>query len=439
MDVPEWVVGDILGLAIPAHSAALRTGGESFLTHAFRASGALAADNRVSRITQFEEWHGGSTGRKLLLSVEYEKPAPALPTELFVKFSRDFTDAIRDRSKRQMQTEVQFAAMSRIPGFPIAVPTCLFADYHQDSGTGILITRRVAFGCGALERHYDKCLDYEMPDALGHYRALIKAIARLAGAHKAGHLPDSVAQQFPFDANKLSVSDRAPYSAKQLQDRVARFSEFATKYPRLLPANITSPAFISRLADEVARFPEHEAAIKQFLHSEPGLIALCHWNANIDNAWFWRDTDGELECGLMDWGHVSQMNVAMALWGALSATDIELWDRHIDELLALFVAEYRRCGGPIIEIEELRLHLHLYIAIMGLAWLLDAPALIGAQMPDLNDVDSRFDPRIKTNEAVRVRLQMMSTFLNLWHRQHFGRLLDQFLSRTTALTNDHLY
>ena len=289
MTVLAWVPGDMLGLDIPAHSEALRAGGADFLTNAFRASGALAADNKVARITQFEECPGGSTGRKLLLSVEYERPASHLHTDLFVKFSRDFDDEIRDRAKIQMELEVRFAALSRFPGFPIAVPVCFFADYHRETGTGILITQRVAFGRGGIERHYEKCLDYEMPVPLEHYQALVKAVARLAGTHKAGRLPASVAQQFPFDASKLSVSDRAAYSAAQLQKRVERFSGFAAKFPQLLPENITSPGFISRLADEVSRFPQHEAAINRFLSNTPEFIALCHWNANVDNAWFWRN------------------------------------------------------------------------------------------------------------------------------------------------------
>lgn len=416
-------------MQIPAHSGDLRLGGESFLTEAFRSSGALAPDNRIARITQFEEWLGGSTGRKLLLSVAYERPAPGLYTELFVKFSRDFDNEIRDRSKRQMQSEVRFASMSRLQGFPITVPACLFADYHEESGTGILITQRIAFETGAIERHYEKCLDYEMPQPLQHYQALLRTIARLAGTHKAGHLPDDAARQFPFDADKLNVSERAPYNATQLRNRVARFSDFAASFPQLLPPDIVSPAFIAQLASEVTRFPEHERAIKQFLHSKPELIALCHWNANIDNAWFWRNAGGELECGLLDWGHVSQMNVAMALWGSLSAAEIELWDDHLEELLALFAAEFRHCGSPALDVDELKLHMWLYIALMGLAWLLDVPALVQSQIPALAEVKSRFDPRLKTNEAARVRLQMMSTFLHLWKTHDFAGVLDRFLAR----------
>jgi hypothetical protein len=253
----------------------------------------------------------------------------------------------------------------------------VFLRRLSHSGTGILITQRIEFGTGGVERHYAKCLDYET-QPLEHYKALIKALARLAGTHKAGRLPSSVGEQFPFDPSKLTVSNRTPYTAKQLQNRVARFADFAARFPQLLPKNITSSAFISRVSEEVARFPEHEGAIREFLRSRPELIALCHWNANVDNAWFRRNARGELQCGLLDWGHVSQMNVAMSLWGSLSGPETSLWDNHLDELLALFVAEFRACGGPVLDVQELKLHLELYIAIMGLAWLLDSPPLTQA-------------------------------------------------------------
>jgi hypothetical protein len=127
---------------------------------------------------------------------------------------------------------------------------------------------------------------------------LLKAVARLAGTHKSGRLADDAAQQFPFDANHASARDRIRYTERQLLNRVSRFAEFAAKFPQLLPKNITSPDFLSQLAEEVPRFLEHELAIKEFLHSKPEFIALCHWNANVDNAWFWRNARGELECGL---------------------------------------------------------------------------------------------------------------------------------------------
>ena len=432
MTTIDHIRGDHLGLDMPAHREALRAAGIDFLTRAFRATGALSADNRVIAITRFEECPGGSTGRKLLMSVTYENPSPAPPTELFVKFSRDFDDAVRDRARDQLEPEVRLALLSRAPGFPIAVPICLFADYHHASGTGILITERIPFGTGALEPLYEKCLDYDMPAPLEHYRALIKALARLAGTHKAGRLDAGVADEFRFDADTAAAAIALRYSAEQLQKRVDRLADFAVRCPGLLPANITSPTFLRQLATELPRFVEHEQAIKRFLTSANNLVALIHWNANIDNGWFWRDDSGELECGLLDWGGVNQMNVGLALWSALSGAETTLWDDHLDELLELFATEFERCGGPAIAVDALRLHTLLYAAMMGISWLLDAPRRVETQVAELSGVESRFDPRIKDNEAARTVLQMMTNLLNLWQTHGFGTLLDRVLIENKA-------
>jgi hypothetical protein len=420
----DWASGDHLGLDIPAHSDALRAGGPTFLTRAFRASCAISEDNSVRAVTRSDEIEGGSTGRKLLLTVEYEQPSPGLHTNLFVKFSRDFDDRRRDAARIQMELEVLFALLSRDPAFPIAVPACYFADFHHDSGTGILITERVGFGAGGIEPHYPKCLDHRMPDQFGHYRAIIAALGRLAGTHRAGRLSDFVESHFPFEPGKLAVSARAPYTPQQVSERVSAYAEFARRYPAILPQNVRSAAFLSRLADEAPRFQAMESIAKDILQSRPEMIALCHWNAHVDNAWFWQDPDGKVECGLMDWGNVCQMNVAMAIWGCLSAAEVALWDNHLDQLLGLFLTEFENCGGPAIDEGELRLHLNIYVAMMGLAWMLDAPALILAKVPDLDKAKSRLDPMIQDSERGRSQLLIMTNFLNLWEQQDMPRVLE---------------
>lgn len=419
----DWIRGDALGIEFPAHAEALRSAGPAFLTTALHTSGALAADNHITQITEFADCPGGSTGCKLLLSVAYAQQSPDLHTALFVKFSRDFSDAMRDRARTQMAREVQFALLSRDPKFPIVVPRCYFADYHRETGTGILITERVPYGLSGIEPHYEKCLDYRMPDPLQHYRALVTALARLAGTFKAPRLCGIAERTFPYDTDALSVGQREPYSAQQIRNRVARYGEFAGNFPQLLPDNIRAPAFLAQLADEAPRFIACAPAAAAALTRNPDMIALCHWNANVDNAWFWRNADGALECGLMDWGNVSQMNVAMALWGALSAAETDIWNHHLEELLALFVHEFANCGGSALDTRELLRHILLYASSMGLAWLLDAPPLIQRLVPDLADVEDRFDKRISDNEAARAQLQIMTVFLNLWETQDMGALL----------------
>lgn len=419
----DWVQGDALGLDIPAHAEALGTGGADFLTAAFHAAGSLPANNRVRAITECREVKGGSTGRKLLLSVNYEKPSPDLHRHLFVKFSRDFDDAIRDRGRGQMELEVLFALLSRSPDFPIAVPACYFSDFHHASGTGILITERIAYGRDGIEPHYEKCLDYRMPDQLGHYRALVRALGRLAGSHKAGRLPPQVETYFPFAPEKLVVSQRAPLSPQQISERVASYASFAQQHPGLFPETIRSEAFLRRLADEAPRFQALAERGQKLLQSNRDMIALCHWNAHVDNAWFWHNDRGELECGLMDWGNVSQMNVAMAIWGCLSAAELPIWDDHLDDLLDLFRREFERSGGPALDPAQLGLHLTLYVAMMGLNWMLDVPTFTLAKLPGIDAVESRFDAVIEDNERARTQLLILTAFLNLWQKQDMAAVI----------------
>lgn len=425
----DWVRGDLLDLDIPAHTAALRAGGEAFLTAAFRAAGTLGKDNSVTQISEFRDCPGGSTGRKLFLTVAYDEPAPELHTELFVKFSRDFDDPIRDQSKDQLAPEVRMGLLSRHPDFPITVPACYFADYHNDSGTGILITQRIPFGQDGIEPMYEKCLDYKMPEPLAHYRAIIANLARLAGTHKSGRLTQSIDRHFPVDPATQSFAAPIRYNEEQLLRRVDKFADFAARYPQLIRENIRSDDFIEILKIQIPLFLQCEQAIKDYLLGNPGLIALIHWNANVDNAWFWRNAEGKLECGLMDWGSVNQMNIALALWGALSAAETALWDEHLDELLGLFAAEFRNAGGPALAIEEIKTHLFLATTLMCLSWLMDAPAMILRGIPDLSEVESRFDPVFESLESPRVQLRMFTNFLNLWQRHDFGRLLELFDDR----------
>jgi hypothetical protein len=77
-----------------------------------------------------------------------------------------------------------------------------------------------------------------------------------------------------------------------------------------------------------------------------------------------------------------------------------------------------RRGGPRFLTDAFRV-----AAAMGVAWLLDVPALIrkrfGADPPA-----SRMDPRIKDDESVRAPLQVLSNLLNLWERHRLAELLD---------------
>ncbi len=204
--------------------------------------------------------------------------------------------------------------------------------------------------------------------------------------------------------------------------RLDRLVEFNEEMPGLLPGTVRAPAFLTRLRHEAPQVAERAPAIWAQLEACDDHIALCHWNANVDNAWFWTD-DGVLRCGLMDWGCVSQMNVAMALWGALCAAEAGLWADHFDGLLDLFCAKFHAAGGPALDPAALSRQVLLYTTLMGITWLLDVPARIRARVPDADPAMDRYDPCVKGDESVRAPLQMLTNVLILWQSRDLGQAL----------------
>ena len=428
----DFVRGDATALTIPAHAESLREAGPAFLTAAFHCFGSLADDNEVTRITHLEAFGGGNSGHKVFMTVEYAHATPGLHTELFVKFSRDFADGFRDRRRQELAAEVHLATLSRLPAFPISVPIAYFADFEHESGTGLLITQRIAFGRDGIEPLHPKCMDHELAEPLAYYRAIVTTLARLIAAHKSGRLSPQVEQLFPFDITAAAADIPIPWSEAQLLERVQRYATFAARCPQLLPVNVRTPTFIAQLLRDAPRLLQHEATIKRFLVTQPDFIALCHWNTNIDNAWFWRDASGALQCGLLDWGMVRQMNVATALWGGLCGASRDIWDHHLDELLQLFIVELHTHDGPLLEITRLKLNLQLSTAMLGLAMMMDVPALILARLPEVVDAAGLLDPIMHRDEIARSFLHVFTSFLNLWQTQDFGASLDQLLANEIA-------
>lgn len=427
--IPEFVRGDATGQAVPAHPEALRDRPEEQLTALFHAYGSLAPDNCITRVTRFEPFAGGNSGQKLILSVEYARSEPGLHGDLFAKFSRDFSDAFRDRRRYELDGEIRLAQLSRLPAFPVSVAKPYFADFNREAGTGVLITERIAYGTGNIEPLHPKCMDHLLADPLEYYRETVSALAKLAAAQKTGRLSPDLERLFPYDANAAAADIPIPWNADELREKVAAYARFITECPQLFPANIAAAEFFERFERDAIRFLWHEEEVRHFLHADQRFIALCHWNSNIDNAWFWRDEASALHCGLLDWGMVRQMNVAYGLWGGLSASGGDFLACNLDALLAHFAAKLEAHGGPHVETGELALHFDLSLAILGLALMIDTPALVTARLPAIRDATGPLDPLLAGDKVVHGFLHVSTNFLNLWERRDLGASLERMLGR----------
>jgi hypothetical protein len=419
----RWVVGEIFGLEIPADAEALLSNGADFLTQAFHASGALAANNRVSCVVDAKEFFGGGTGKKSLLTLAYELPAPNLPTQLFVKFSRNFDNELWDRARTMMISEANFAVLSRSPGFPVAVPACLFADIESKSATGLIITECITYGRNGVEAIYPKCMDYIVPNPVEHYKAILKGLAKLSGTHRSGRLSPEFDKIFPHNRERAAAVFAIRTPEDKLIQRANRMFDFVERYPKLFPDNVRAPEFRQQFIRDIPDLVAAEGRIREILYGNPDFIAFAHWNANIDNCWFWRDAQSALQCGFLDWANAAQISVAQSVSGAISGAELFIWNEHLDELLSVYIEEYAAHGGPRLSLDELRLHNLLIVAVSGVAYSMGAPIAIERDIANIDAVASYQDESFRQHENARIQLHMMTKMLNVWQTRKLGDVI----------------
>jgi len=303
------------------------------------------------------------------------------------------------------------------------VPRCYFADYCPDVPSGLLITECIPYGVAPVEPHYDKCVDYDLADALPHYRALTRAMAGLAGAHKSGHLGADIDREFPFAPDVQKAGSAIPYTPETLAEKLAVLRCFADEAPNLFEPQLRDPMFLTAFCAEAPLVLQKEAAIRDRLNTRPDEVALCHWNMNLDNAWFWRDGIGNLQTGLLDWGSVGQMNLAQSFYGMSCAAETGFIAEHRGQLIDLFVAEYAARGGPALSASDFADQVKIATALLGIAWILDAPSLVQTELIEYRSLTGRTDPRLRGNFLARAQLQLLMVFLNDWRVGNIGALL----------------
>src|SRR5690606_7547639 len=98
-------------------------------------------------------------------------------------------------------------------------------------------------------------------------------------------------------------------------------------------------------------------------------------------------------------------------------------------LLTLFASTFEvASNGEKLDPAQIRLEMDMLIGLLGICWLLDTVPLIRREIPDLDQVESRYDLRLRDNELARTQLHMLSVFMNVWETHDLGRSLDMVLA-----------
>lgn len=375
--------GDIYGLHVPRTAAQLEDLGAEWFTKAFHATGVLALDNRVSRVSVQElEMTGykkdGGAGMKSFITVDYAKPDPSLHTELFAKYTWDpARNIVGVSTLGQDDTLEVLVAIHCHHLFPFRTPQFYYADISRENSAYMIIMERILYSRrGAQEiRPFEilpglgKCQDHLLPDPLDFYYALFRAMGQLCAWDKLGRFDDILGPQQVYNETQyLAFTNRGPKplrakegSQKVVGETLDRIIDFILNWAvNVAPPDIRDSAKLAGVKEELVEMAPYFNDMSTFFQmSNSDYVAANHANLQADNAWFWRDEYGDLACGVLDWGGFSRGPFAVRFIGCVSGADADMLIEHMEGICSVFVDEYARCGGPQVSVKDVLRRFHL--------------------------------------------------------------------------------
>lgn len=457
--------GIIYGLDFPWTEAKLVEFGPEWLTKAFWKAGTLGADNRVVKIIPEKKIKitAGNNAGKFLFEVKYQKPGASLHTRLFGKVPFMMTPATKtDRLSSsvykqpmdlyEIQTYRLFEA-----SLPMKTPKFYYGDISNDTSNFILITERIPYSeirgfkkktetleAYAIEGPYDKCKDFQLRGPVREYYLLLMVmLGRIAGYHKAGKMgeesfvranlgktPGDRDSPMMFGMNPFGCSGENPASyTKKLETAIKFFAETAKV---VFPAFAATGPFRQKYTDIMLQWNAYANEIEYFKCCDPDHIALGHNNLNIDNAYFWRDDGGTLDCGLIDWGGFGASNLGHKIYWILNCSDFENIEANLSDYIDAFVTSYKESGGPQLDPGLVRTHLSL-TAVANLSQMCGAIPNCFKMCPqkEWDTIKNRHDPRIADNidgkSTLRSTLTQINNGLNMIQVMGADKELDRFV------------
>lgn len=465
--------GIFFGIEFPWSESTLLDMGPAWLTRAFHAAGTMDKDNEVTEIKiEKERITAGNNAGKFLFEVRYKWATPDLHTKLFAKIPFPLAGATQsDRLSSSVNKQpMDFFEINTYRIFedslPCKTPKFYYGDVSNTSSNFILITECIAFAgkppltAFKIEGPYVKCKDYDLGGTdKEHYLKLMKVHASIAAAHKTGKMGDeqtvsSHAMIRPSDPMLYGMrpdacSGQPPQSISNVLKVAIRFCADTAK--QLYPEYVTSQDFQKKLFRTMMTANAYAAEIAYWKHSDPDYVSLGHQNLNMDNAYFWRDSHGHLDCGVFDWGGFGSSSLSHRIYWCLNCSEFDVTAASLDEYLEVFAQELESQGGPRLSISVLKMGV-IITALENMQFMAASVPNSLRQCPkkEFATIRDRHDPRIADDvggkSTLRTTLHCLLNGLRVLQEMHADKVLESWIQdvyvgsfKQTAKTDDMIF
>lgn len=470
--------GEYWGIRFPFTPTMLREMGPEWVTLAMHTAGSLPPDDTVTKfldmsvhaedVTQqdAENAKWGGAGIKILLDVECKSGAKI---GLFIKMPHEYK-ATNERQKNSFGnggmmdwSEVTFYNVcgGRFGRLPFKSPKMYFCDMCRRTTNFINIVEKIPYArTGTMTvnpgEYYpapEKYKDWALPNnGVELYYAHTKAMAQffawhrkvretsdqlervfmpseqlkaILGVHEAvaasgpynSPLRDSALGKFlstdPVTMQMAAGAGFPAHTAKGFLDMAVDFIQ--NSCPQAFPPELLESKYFDKFKTEAEDMSKYCGDMNWYMSAIPEYFALCHPNAQVDNAFYWKSDAGEVQCGLLDWGGISHANIPTCLGNGWMGAEPEVMEEHEEKLIQLFVDEYEKVTGFRFDCE----HLHMCMKLAQCAVFYGCCANIGMCLRIFKrdvwrTITGRKDPKIDENFLLRCYWVQVYLWLKMW-------------------------
>lgn len=200
----------------------------------------------------------------------------------------------------------------------------------------------------------------------------------------------------------------------------------------LFPSFAAEPDFISKFTTTMMTLSAYSQEIEFWKHSNPDYVALGHANLNIDNAYFWHDGSGKMDCGVLDWGGFGAGCLGHKVWWYLNCCEFEQLKQNLLHYIAVFVNTYESSGGPRLDLSVMEMMVKL-TCLGNLMFMASAVPDCLRQCPqkEWQTISGREDPRvfddIMDKSTLRTTLRVMDNGLRMISELEADKVLQRWI------------
>jgi len=491
--VNDVVEGEFWGIKFPFTPQMFREWGPAWLTSAMHTVGTLPTDNEITEFAQFDvvgddvantdaiggdscDW--GGAGPKVLLSVKYKNgPTGECPEAMFVKFPHEPMPK-NERTKLSVNSPIpsgwcECMFYNTLGGrLPLQTPRGYFCDMSRRTTNYILVTERIAYGSkskkefapGEILPPPSKYRDWALPNAVDHYYAHSKELANFfAWSRKTNGLTDQVKQMFtqaeelsfakdmenltkgvPWDKRdkdfaKLvasppfaAVVPMMGFGAETAKGFLAIGKDLMTdRAPHVFPQDLVKKSYLDKFFQEAEEMAPYCAEMTFYMKLMPEYEALAHPNAQVDNAYYWRDEAGKMAAGLLDWDGCTMMPMPQCVGNAWMGAEPDMLDEHEEKLLKHFLDEYKKASGEELDYDSFYMCYQLSQVCVMYGCFANLGVLHRLIAKDQwKDIKDRFDQKVDGQFLVRCYLVQVELFLAMWRRRNPYPQWQKWMKRT---------